>query len=236
VALGCLGAVAVLIGVALSALAPTPASAASLVEITNFGNNPSGLRMHLYVPDRVVAPRSPILVAVHYCGGSGPAFFSGTEFARLTDQFGFIIVFPTVTRASLCFDVSSAAALRRGGGSDPVGIKSMIDWTVANRNGDANRIYVTGASSGAMMTNVLLGDYPDVFKAGAAFSGVPATCFATTNGSEWNNECAGGRIIRTAQQWGDAARGMNPGYTGPRPRMQLFHGTNDNILFFPNWG
>ena len=28
---------------------------------------------------------------------------------------------------------------------------------------------VTGASSGAMMTNVLLADYPDVFKAGAAF-------------------------------------------------------------------
>ncbi|HEV8555113.1 MAG TPA: PHB depolymerase family esterase [Actinophytocola sp.] len=236
VALGCLGAVALLIGVALSALAPPPASAASLVEITNFGNNPSGLRMHLYVPDRVVAPRPPILVAVHYCGGSGPAFFSGTEFARLADQFGFIIVFPTVTRASLCFDVSSPQALRRGGGSDPVGIKSMIDWTVANRNGDANRIYVTGASSGAMMTNVLLGDYPDVFKAGAAFSGVPATCFATTNGSEWNNECSNGRIIRTAQQWGDAARGMDPGYTGPRPRMQLFHGTNDNILFFPNWG
>jgi hypothetical protein len=38
-----------------------------------------------------------------------------------------------------------------------------------------------------MMTNVLLGDYPDVFKAGAAFSGVPATCFATTPPNEWNS-------------------------------------------------
>ena len=34
-----------------------------------------------------------------------------------------------------------------------------------------------------MMTNVLLGDYPDVFKAGAAFMGVPFGCFATTDGS-----------------------------------------------------
>ena len=33
-------------------------------------------------------------------------------------------------------------------------------------------------SSGGMMTNVLLGDYPDVFKAGAAFAGVPFACFA----------------------------------------------------------
>ena len=34
-----------------------------------------------------------------------------------------------------------------------------------------SRVYATGTSSGAMMTNVLLGDYPDVFKAGAAFIG-----------------------------------------------------------------
>ena len=34
---------------------------------------------------------------------------------------------------------------------------------------DRGRVFATGLSSGAMMTNVLLGDYPDVFKAGAAF-------------------------------------------------------------------
>ncbi|HEV2778429.1 MAG TPA: PHB depolymerase family esterase [Actinophytocola sp.] len=234
--LACLGAVALLIGVTLTALAPPPAAAASLVQVTNFGNNPSGLQMHIYVPDRVVTPRAPILVAVHYCTGSGPVFFSGTEFARLADQFGFIVIYPTATRSSRCFDVYTAQALRRNGGSDPVGIKSMIDWTVANRNGDPNRVYVTGASSGAMMTNVLLGDYPDVFKAGAAFMGVPATCFATTPPNEWNSDCANGTIIRTAQQWGDAARAMNPGYTGPRPRMQIWHGTADTTLRFPNFG
>src|SRR5438093_1498044 len=94
----------------------------------------------------------------------------------------------TVATSSKCFDVYTAQALRRNGGSDPVGIKSMVDWAVANRNGDPNRVYVTGASSGAMMTNVLLGDYPDVFKAGAAFMGVPATCFATTPPNEWNSD------------------------------------------------
>jgi acetylxylan esterase len=232
--LGCLGAVVLLVAT-LVQLA-TPASAASLVQVTNFGNNPSNLQMHIYVPNRVVTPRAPILVAVHYCTGSGPVFFSGTEFARLADQFGFIVVYPTATRSSKCFDVYTAQALRRNGGSDPVGIKSMVDWTVANRNGDPNRVYVTGASSGAMMTNVLLGDYPDVFKAGAAFMGVPATCFATTPPNEWNSDCANGTISKTAQQWGDAARAMFPGYTGPRPRMQLWHGTADTTLRFPNFG
>src|SRR4051794_5469755 len=67
----------------------TPVSAASLVEITNFGNNPSGLRMFMYVPDRLASPKPAVLVAVHFCTGSGPTFFSGTEFASLADRFGF---------------------------------------------------------------------------------------------------------------------------------------------------
>jgi hypothetical protein len=97
-------------------------------------------------------------------------------------------------------------------------------------------VYVTGASSGAMMTNVLLGDYPDVFKAGAAFMGMPFGCFATTDGSMWNSACANGTIIRTPQQWGDLARAAFPGYSGPRPRMQLWHGTEDTTLRYPNFG
>jgi acetylxylan esterase len=221
--------------IATLTLPATPASAAALVEVTNFGANPSGLRMHVYVPDRVAA-RPAILVAVHYCTGSGPVFFSGTEFARLADERGFIVIYPSATRGGNCFDVYTQQALRRGGGSDPVGIKSMVDWAIANRNGDPNRVYVTGASSGAMMTNVLLADYPDVFKAGAAFMGVPATCFATTPPNEWNSDCANGNIIRTAQQWGDLARSAFPGYAGPRPRMQVWHGTTDDILRFPNFG
>jgi poly(hydroxyalkanoate) depolymerase family esterase len=236
VAWGCLGAAALLIGVALTALTPS-AQAASLVEVTNFGNNPSGLRMHIYVPDRVAA-RPAIVVAVHFCTGTGPVFFNGSghEFATQADQFGFIVIYPTATRSGGCFDVYTQQALRRNGGSDPVSIMSMVNWVEQNRNGDPNRVFVTGASSGAMMTNVLLGDYPDVFKAGAAFMGVPATCFATTPPNTWNSDCANGNVIKTAQQWGDAARGMDPGYSGPRPRMQLWHGTADTTLHFPNFG
>jgi acetylxylan esterase len=212
-----------------------PAPAASLTEVTNFGTNPSSLRMYVYRPDTAAA-RPAILVAVHYCTGSGPAFYSGTEFARLADQNGFIVVYPSATRSGSCFDVSSPQALRHDGGSDPVGIVSMVRWVEQNMNGDPSRVYVTGASSGGMMTNVLLGDYPDVFKAGAAFMGVPHSCFATTDGSMWNTQCANGQRIMTPQQWGDLARGAFPGYTGARPRMQVFHGTADTTLAYPNFG
>ncbi|MFR9777178.1 PHB depolymerase family esterase [Micromonospora sp. MS34] len=232
-----LGAAVVAAGLtALAAVTlPAPASAAALTEVTNFGANPSNLRMYLYVPDTAAA-RPGLLVVNHYCTGTGPAMYSGTQFAALADRYGYVVVYPSVTRSSQCFDVSSPQALRRDGGSDPVGIKSMVDYVRQRYPVDPDRIFATGVSSGAMMTNVLLGDYPDVFSAGAAFAGVPFGCFATTNGSEWNSECANGQVIKTAQAWGDLVRNAYPGYTGHRPRMQLWHGTNDETLRYPNFG
>jgi len=132
--------------------------------------------------------------------------------------------------------VSSPQALRHDGGSDPVGIISMVRWVLANRSGDSSRVFVTGASSGGMMTNVMLGDYPDVFKAGAAFMGVPFGCFATTDGSMWNTACANGQISHTPQDWGTMVRNAFPGFTGTRPRMQVWHGDQDATLQFPNFG
>lgn len=223
-----------LVAVLLITIAP-PASAAALTWVTNFGPNPSNLQMYLYVPN-TVKPRPAVLVAAHYCTGSGPAFYTNTEFARLADRYGFIVIYPSVTRASKCFDVASPQALRHDGGSDPTGIVSMVRYVLQRNNADPNRVYATGHSSGGMMTNVLLGSYPDVFRAGAAFAGVPFACFATTNGSEWNSQCANGQLIRTPQQWGDLVRRAYPGYTGPKPRMQLWHGTNDDTLRYPNFG
>ncbi|NEA49024.1 PHB depolymerase family esterase [Streptomyces sp. SID10815] len=230
---------ALLVGVvpllAALTLAAPAARAAALTEVTGFGANPSDLRMYVYRPDS--APAHPaVVVAVHYCTGSGPAFYSGTEFAALADRYGFLVVYPSATREGGCFDVSSPQALRRGGGSDPVGILSMVTSAEQHYGADPDRVYVTGASSGAMMTNVLLGDYPDVFKAGAAFMGVPFGCFATTDGSSWNSACANGALTKAPRQWGDLVRAAYPGYSGPRPRMQLWHGTEDTTLRYPNLG
>ncbi|MEV4349385.1 PHB depolymerase family esterase [Actinoplanes sp. NPDC049596] len=228
--------VAALVMAGVAVLGPvTSASAASLQEVTGFGNNPTNLRMHLYVPDTLAA--SPgLLVAVHYCTGSGPAFYSGTEFASLANQYGFIVIYPSATRSGQCFDVSTPGALRHDSTSDPAGIVSMVRYVQQRYGTDPARTFVTGASSGGMMTNVLLGDYPDVFAAGAAYMGVPFGCFATTDGSMWNSACAQGQVSKTPQAWGDLVRAAYPGYSGRRPRMQLVHGTTDDTLRYPNFG
>ncbi|GAA1939871.1 extracellular catalytic domain type 1 short-chain-length polyhydroxyalkanoate depolymerase [Kitasatospora viridis] len=227
-------AVVAAIGVSLPA-APQ-AVAASLTQVTNFGTNPTNLQMYLYVPNNA-KPDPPILLALHGCQGSGPYLYSSTDFAALADQYGFLVIYPSTNPGGSCWDVSSDQALRRNGGSDPVGLMSMITYTEQHYGGNPDAVYVTGESSGGMMTNVMLADYPDVFKAGAAFMGVPYHCFYTGTARGWNGPCAGGQVSMTAQQWGDLVRGdADPGYTGPRPRVQLWHGTADPTLNYNNLG
>ena len=59
-------------------LGAQPAAAASLTQVTNFGNNPSNLNMYIYVPNTVTA-RPALLVAVHYCTGTASALFVHRE-------------------------------------------------------------------------------------------------------------------------------------------------------------
>ena len=76
---------------------------------------------------------------------------------------------------------------------------SMITYAEQHYGGDANRVYVTGSSSGGMMTDEMLALYPDVFKAGAAFMGVPFDCFA--NAADYppgSSKCTGGTISTIA--------------------------------------
>jgi acetylxylan esterase len=222
---------------AAGATAALPPPASTLQEVTGFEPNPTSLRMFLYVPQHV-RPHPAVVVAMHYCGGSGPAFFNGTEFASLADKYGFIVIYPSVTRTSplICFDVSTQGTFEHNGNSDPVGIVSMVRYVQRHLHASRHQVFATGISSGAMMTNVLLGDYPDVFAAGSVMSGVPFGCFAAPASVLWNNDCANGLVSKTPQQWGDLVRAAFPGYRGPRPRIQIWHGTADAILFYPNFG
>jgi poly(hydroxyalkanoate) depolymerase family esterase len=214
------------------------AAAATVQQITAFGNNPTGIGMYLYTPTNVVS-RPPILVGVHACHGKGTdVCANGTPFAQQADRYGFLLVCPSAVSSDGCWDVHSNAVLTHNGGGDATGIMSMVNYLVQNKNADASRIYVAGHSSGGMMTNVLVGSYPDVFKAGAAFAGVPFACFAqgTVDSLGWNSSCANGNVAMTGAQWGDIVRAAYPGYTGPRPRMQLWHGTADATVLFHNFG
>lgn len=140
--------------------------------------------------------------------------------------------------ADKCWDVSSNGTRAHDGGGDSLGIASMVRWTLAKHGGDRDRVFVTGVSSGAMMTHVLVGAYPDLFAAGSAFAGVPFGCFAGEGYGAWSDACAQGKITHTGAGWAELVRDAHPGYDGDggRPKMQVFHGTADEVLDYVNFG
>ncbi|PPQ85087.1 hypothetical protein CVT26_005605 [Gymnopilus dilepis] len=219
----------------LLAAAATSVSAltSTLQQVTvNFGPNPSNVGMYLYKPTAVATP-TPLIIAMHYCTGTAQAYFQGTSLAQLADQHGFIVVYPNAPTAGGCWDVASNATLTHNGGSDSLGIASIVRYAIANWGVDSTRVFATGTSSGAMMTNVLMGAYPDLFAAGSLYSGVPDGCFAGP--SAWNSQCSTGELILTPQQWGDRVRSYYPGFTGTRPKIQFWHGTADTTLYPQNF-
>jgi len=223
------------------AMAAPIANAGTTTQLTNFGSNPKNLPMYLYTPSNV-GTKPPLLLHLHAChaqDGGQSMCSSGNSFAQQADKYGFLIVCPSAVSSDQCWDVHSTADLTHDGkGSDAEGIMSAINYVIANKNADANRVYVAGYSSGGMMTEAMIGAYPDVFKAGAAFAGVAFGCFAqgSIDSLGWSSTCATGKATMTGAQWGDLVRAAYPGFTGTRPRIQLWHGSIDTTVAFVNFG
>ncbi|KAI0795876.1 acetyl xylan esterase [Abortiporus biennis] len=216
----------------LLAIGGAYAAAGQLQQVTNFGSNPTGVQMFVYKPARLATP-TPLIVAMHYCTGTAQAYFQGTQYANLADTHGFIVVYPDAPDSGGCWDVHTTGTLTHDGGGDSLAIASIVRYAIQNWGVDASRVFATGTSSGAMMTNVLMGAYPDLFAAGSAFSGVPYGCFAGPD--MWNSQCAQGQLIKTPQQWGDQVRSGYPGFTGTHPKFQFWHGTADTTLYPQNF-
>lgn len=189
-------------------------------------NVPSYVSMYEYVPDTLAA-NPPILVVSHWYGGTAAGMFGvaqGGGLVAAADKYGFIMVFPQRDTGG-CWDISSTQSLTHDGGGETQAIAEMVKYEVAHRGANPNRVYATGQSCGAMFTEALLAVYPDVFKGGSEFSGVPVEGCWT---------CSGGYVEHTPQQWGAIVRAAYPGYSGYRPRVQLWHGDADMTVNYQN--
>ena len=202
---------------------------------------PSYVNMYTYVPAQL-ATKPPVVVAPHHCQGTAQSTYSEmSTLVSIADKTGFILIFPEATGEN-CWDAGSTRSLTHGGGGDTGAVVQMVKYTLSKYGADASRVYSVGGSSGGIMTEALLGVYPDVFMAGVSLMGVPCGCWAagyndvTGNGStaQWSGSCADGSVTKTGQAWGDLVRSYYAGYTGHRPRLQHWHGTADTTLNFKN--
>lgn len=124
---------------------------AALQQVTGFGSNPSNTKMFIYVPDKLAA-KPAVVVAIHHCQGTGRSYFQSTPYARLADQKGFVVIYPESPYQGTCWDVSSKSTLTHNGGGNSNSIANMVTYALNKYKGDPKKVFVTGSSSGAMMT------------------------------------------------------------------------------------
>ena len=127
------------------------AAQGSLQQLSNFGTNPTNVGIFYYKPARLATP-TPLIVAMHYCSGTAQAYFNGSPYKTLSEQYGFIVIYPSSPHSGTCWDVSSKATLSHEGGGDSHTIANMVKWTLNEYKADSSKVFVTGTSSGAMMT------------------------------------------------------------------------------------
>jgi acetylxylan esterase len=204
-------------------------------------NLPSYVNMYTFLPT-TIASKPPIVVYCHHCQGTASSSHSSmASLETIADKNGFVIIYPEATGEN-CWDAGSTRSLKHGGGGDTGAVVQMVKYVISKYNGDAGRVYVAGDSAGGIMTEALLGVYPDVFTAGVSVMGVPCGCWAssyndvtgTGSSAQWSGPCAGGTVKHTGQEWGDLVRSYFPGYTGHRPRLQHWHGMTDTTLNYSN--
>lgn len=204
---------------------PSAQAAVALEKVGDFGANPGSLNMYVYRPATLAADPA-VVVAMHGCSQSAQLYADNAGLTKFADRHGFLLVFPEQTSAnntSKCFNWFQAGDTRRGQG-EAASIRQMVGHAVSAYGADAEQAYATGLSAGGAMTSVMLAAYPDVFKAGAVVAGLPYGCADDVLSAY---SCMNPGVDRTPSAWAGAVRDAHPGYTGPWPRVAIWHGDND---------
>jgi acetylxylan esterase len=212
-------------------------AAAQLQSVTDFGETyNTQLQMEIYVP-AAPAESPAVVLALHPCGGTGSQYFGQTQYTSIADSIGAILIYPSSPKDNNCWDVATTQTLTHDGNGDSQVLASMVDYVLSTYGGDPSKVFVTGSSSGCMMTNVMSAVYPELFAAASCYSGVAAGCLAGSPGSSPTTAdpaCAAGQIQKTGEEWAEQVRAMYPGYEGAYPRFLTWHGEADYFVNYPN--
>ncbi|MFP2926236.1 PHB depolymerase family esterase [Pyxidicoccus sp. 3LG] len=192
--------------------------------MTGFGSNPGNLLMYRHVPSAMPA-NAPLVVVLHGCTQTA-AGMEGSGWTAAANTYKFYALYPQQqgsNNGASCFNWFLSGDISRGQG-EAASIMQMVDAMKAAYSIDPSRVYVAGFSAGAYLAPALLAGYPDVFAAGSISAGGPYRCALSSNEGF---TCMNPGVDKTPAAWGDFVRNAYPGYTGPRPRVSIWHGTSD---------
>ncbi|MFG3497317.1 PHB depolymerase family esterase [Streptomyces sp. NPDC047928] len=211
-----------------AAPAPAVSAAVALTRVAAFGANPGALAMYVYRPASLPAA-PPVVVALHGCTQNAQVYADNSGLAELADRHGFLLVLAEQSSANnlnKCFNWFQPSDSRRDQG-EAASIRQMAAHAVSAYGADARRVHVTGLSAGGAMTSVMLAAYPDVFRAGAVVAGLPYDCARDTATAF---TCMNPGVDLTPAQWARRVRDAHPAWTGPWPRIAVWHGDRDTTV------
>lgn len=118
----------------------------------------------------------PLIVMLHGCKQNPDDFAAGTRMNQLAEQHGFLVAYPAQTakaNGSNCWNWFERAQQSREG-AEPSLLAGIVAEVARAHAVDGGRVFVAGLSAGAAMAVILGREYPDLFAAVAAHSGLPA--------------------------------------------------------------
>jgi len=193
-------------------------ASAQMNQITDFGLNSGNLEMLLFEPSNPRTDAEVVLV-LHGCGQNASNFAEQTGWNVLAEQYGFYVIYAqqkAINNPTRCFNWFLSSDNERDSGEAKT-LVEMINYVHDNYATDPTKNFVCGLSAGGAMTPVMLANYPDVFKSGGSWAGVPYLYSPTGN-----NDI-------TPMEWGDKVRAAFPAYTGTYPTLFICQGTDDSV-------
>jgi poly(hydroxyalkanoate) depolymerase family esterase len=220
-----IGCSAAACGVLLATAALAPSAAHSQAGTLSSGDyaGPEGpLHYELYVPSTYQAGTAePLVVALHGCTETGDQFRQLSQWDKLAEAEGFLVVFPQQEQSSnqmKCWNFFKGEHMKRGAG-EPANIAGLTKWLEQHYNVDPQRVYVNGLSAGGAMASVMAATYPDLYAAVGIGSGCEYAATAA---------CAGYRSADPVQAGQGAYKAMGS-YAHQMPFI-VFQGDADKTV------
>jgi polyhydroxybutyrate depolymerase len=126
----------------------------------------------LYIPKSYRGDPTSLVFNFHGSGGEPRGQLEYSDFARLSEQYGFILVLPVGAYTNSVTSQSWNANLDPQGVDDVQFVRDILANIAGFANMDSNRIYTTGMSGGARMSSRLACELADVLAAAAPVAGI----------------------------------------------------------------
>lgn len=214
--------------VLLSFQALAGVSTFELDEISLEASNPGALKMYQYIP-KSLGKNPALVVLMHGCTQTAHEFAKNSGWVKYAEAFGFVLLLPEQSSGNnsyLCFNwFNENDQARKGGEAESVA--QMIGQISKKYNVNPDKVFMNGFSAGGGMTAVMMATYPELLNATAIHAGIAYACAETPTAGMF---CMYGMKSFSAKELAQKVFAANPNYSGPYPRVTIWHGENDSVV------